>query len=324
MEAAIDLTADSDATDVDEDDASLQLALRLQREEDNARKRARDEDASLALELQRQEEAAAASSSAAGSAAAELMLPRTVAPRLDEMRVALSAAGRVALCSPPFPLELPTQREWWSCGYANLRTLLRSALGAAAGDVSPAALQRTIEAAWNAGFDPRSARQFGGRLVGKTGRAAYIGAAETQAALTHLRLDAAIVEIVRRTGSGAAVHSVAFTAFAAECFDCGGTRCPIILQHDGHSRTIVGVTSAPDALLIADPRNDQAVSVVRARDLDGRQYQMTFLVGEPGLVRQPVRRLGDAEVQSRRGESEAIAVYDDSGWRYGSTELRFG
>ena len=249
-------------------------------------------------------------------------LPRAVAPRLEAMR-ALSAQ-RVALCAPPFPLEMPTQRDHWSCGYANLRALLRSALGAAAGDVSPAALQRTIEAAWNAGFDPRSARQFGGRLVGKTGRAAYIGAAETQAALTHLRLDAAIVEIVRRTGSGAAVHSVAFTAFAAECFDCGGTRCPIILQHDGHSRTIVGVTSAPDALLIADPRNDQAVSVVRARDLDGRQYQMTFLVGEPGLVRQPVRRLGDAEVQSRRGESEAIAVYDDSGWRYGSTELRFG
>lgn len=315
MEAAIDLTADSDATDVDEDDASLQLALRLQREEDNARKRARDEDASLALELQRQEEAAAASSAAAGSAAAELMLPRSVSPRLEEMRAALSAAGRVAVCAPPFPLEMPTQREWWSCGYANLRTLLRSALGAAAGDVSPAALQRTIEAAWRAGFDPRSARQFGGRLVGKTGRAAYIGAAETQAALTHLRLDAAIVEIVRRTGSGAAVHAVSAAAFGAGA--ARGTRCPIILQHDGHSRSIVGATSAPDALLIADPRNDQAVSVVRARDLDGRQYQMTFLVGEPD------RRLGDAEVQERRGEPQAIAIYDESGWRYGSTELRF-
>ena len=409
MEAAIDLTADSDATDVDEDDASLQLALRLQREEDaNARKRARDEDASLALELQRQEEATAAAVSSASARAVaaaaarelggslvggpeDLMpprappaeppaasaaapppepprvcsrcrapvevkivsasntkanagrayvkcgncdlfawagappppptdgLPRAVAPRLEAMR-ALSAQ-RVALCAPPFPLEMPTQRDHWSCGYANLRALLRSALGAAAaGDVSTAALQRTIEAAWNAGFDTRSARQFGGRLVGKAGRAAYIGAAEACAALTQLRLDAAVVEIVRKAGAGAAVHAVASTAFAAGAAG-GGTRCPIILQHDGHSRSIVGATSSPDTVLIADPNNDQAVSVVRVPELDGRQYQMTFLVGEPD------RRLGDAEAQRRRGEFSSIAVCWDTGWKYDSrarTELRFG
>ena len=39
-------------------------------------------------------------------------LPRAVAPRLEAMR-ALSAQ-RVALCAPPFPLEMPTQRDHWS------------------------------------------------------------------------------------------------------------------------------------------------------------------------------------------------------------------
>ena len=116
------------------------------------------------------------------------------------------------------------------------------------------------------------------------------------------------------------MHAVASTAFAAGAAGCG-TRCPIILQHDGHSRSIVGATSSPDTVLIADPNNDQAVSVVRVPELDGRQYQMTFLVGEPD------RRLGDAEAQRRRGEFSSIAVCWDTGWKYDSrarTELRFG
>ena len=145
---------------------------------------------------------------------------------------------------------------------------------------------------------------------GQAGRAAYIGAAEACAALTQLRLDAAVVEVVRKVGAGAAVHAVASTAFAAGAAR-GGTRCPIILQHDGHSRSIVGATSSADTVLIADPNNNQAVSVVRVPELDGRQYQMTFLVGEPS------RRLGDAEAQRRRGEfSEALRC---AGTRAGST-----
>ena len=83
MEAAIDLTADSDATDVDEDDASLQLAMRLQQEElrwqqlqsqrtlggggaaaDLDGGGGDDDDASLQLALRLQQEEAAAAQAA--------------------------------------------------------------------------------------------------------------------------------------------------------------------------------------------------------------------------------------------------------------------
>ena len=215
---------------------------------------------------------------------------------------------------------MPTQRDHWSCGYANLRALLRSALGAAAaGDVSTAALQRTIEAAWNAGFDTRSARQFGGRLVGKAGRAAH--RRSRGVCCPHptapRRCGRRNRPQGRRRRRRACRRVDGLAAGAAR----GGTRCPIILQHDGHSRSIVGATSSPDTVLIADPNNDQAVSVVRVPELDGRQYQMTFLVGEPD------RRLGDAEAQRRRGDFSSIAVCWDTGWKYDSrarTELRFG
>ena len=45
------------------------------------------------------------------------------------MRAELAAAGRVDLAKPPHALDWPAQRDTWSCGYANLGALLRSALG---------------------------------------------------------------------------------------------------------------------------------------------------------------------------------------------------
>ena len=45
------------------------------------------------------------------------------------MRAELAAAGRIDLAAPPALLALPAQQDNWSCGYANLGALLRSALG---------------------------------------------------------------------------------------------------------------------------------------------------------------------------------------------------
>ena len=173
-------------------------------------------------------------------------LPRTVAPAAHSSRsriapIASSSAhrgGRRAARAAPY---------LGTCGYDNLGALLCSALGAsAAGDVSTRALQTAIEEAWRAGYDQHSAAHFGGKLVGKRGRGAYIGVAEMRAALVHRRCDATLVDIRQGLGAGAAVHAVAAACLRAGA--SGGTLLPLILQDNAHSRTLVGATVAPDAL----------------------------------------------------------------------------
>ena len=75
-------------------------------------------------------------------------------------------------------------------------------------------LQRLLEAAWREGFDPDGARHFRGKLAGKNGESAMIGAGEWVALLWHLRVEAFVVEVVDRRGAGTAVYRVASACFA--------------------------------------------------------------------------------------------------------------
>jgi hypothetical protein len=130
-------------------------------------------------------------------------------------------------------------------------------------------LQWAIEAAWQRGFDRAGADQLGGKL---TDTRKWIGATEVYTLLTSCGLDTTIVDFHRPTGEGAS-HPLLFE-WVWDYFSSrtGGTiqsaamgtklsgsppcRPPLYLQHQGHSRTIVGVERLSNGalrLLVLDP-----------------------------------------------------------------------
>ena len=227
---------------------------------------------------------------------------------------------------------MPAQFTNWSCGYANLGAMVRNvaragrhdlqddvvARGATCRRADVVTLQALVERAWNEGFDPEAAARYRGRLVGKRNRAGWIGAAETAAALWHLRIDALLVEVVVGHGDTERRSGGAICEAAAACLGRRGgvpvpavTQLPMVLQDEGHSRTILGVTEASGAahaLVVRDP-SDSDLGVVRCvppARLDGRSYQLVVVRG--------TRRLGDAEASSRMGEPGAAARWRDGRW----------
>ena len=130
-------------------------------------------------------------------------------------------------------------------------------------------LQASIEAAWRKGFDRAGADQLGNRL---TNTRKWIGATEVYTLLTSCGLDARIIEFHRPTGEGG-THTLLFdwvcdyfssksgavtTTTSAMNISLSASNCrpPLYLQHQGHSRTIVGVerlSKGSMKLLILDP-----------------------------------------------------------------------
>ena len=284
------------------------------------------------------------------------------------------AQHRPALCCAG--ARLPCQVERWDCGYANLESLCATiaathpSLGAASrlrrvkGHLE---IQRLVEAGWREGLDPEARRTYQGRLVGKTGTSAWLGADGSLTLLWHLRVEAFVVEVVDRSGAGDAVYSI-----AAACLAPGGggsaggerggggpppkrhrgsdgeqegaaeqgegshwlgcsARPPLLLQHQGHSRSILGVLPPPARrLLLRDPRDAPGrLQLVRPDELDGRQYQLT-VAGKPlarGGATAGALSLTEEEVARRRGPPgpEPAAILRHGRWEHASwCGLRFG
>ncbi|PPQ64011.1 hypothetical protein CVT24_009385 [Panaeolus cyanescens] len=101
-------------------------------------------------------------------------------------------------------------------------------------------LQRWIEDAWSAGFDPDGKKQLQ-KLVNTR---KWIGTADLWVAFTYRRIphetDVLIDWIVDYfTPKGANKQTDAFQSLQSSCVNMTD-KMPIILQHNGHSRTIVG------------------------------------------------------------------------------------
>ena len=266
----------------------------------------------------------------------------------DVLAVAAQLASyRPALCCAV--AELPRQAMAWDCGYANLSSVCATlassrhptrALGHVGGVVD---LQRLLEAAWREGFDPDGARHFRGKLAGKNGESAMIGAGEWVALLWHLRVEAFVVEVVDRRGAGTAVYRVASACFAQPAADdevveveevsrkqrriersaaawCG-ERPPLMLQHDGHSRTILGVLPAPlKYLIVRDPGDEPGrVRLLTPSELDGKQYQIVVCgrtVARGGSTAGALT-LSHEQVARRLGrDPEPAAIWDGGMWMY--------
>ncbi|XP_032263901.1 zinc finger-containing ubiquitin peptidase 1 isoform X3 [Phoca vitulina] len=156
----------------------------------------------------------------------------------------------------------------WGCGYRNFQMLLSSLLQNDAYDDCLKGMsipcipkiQSMIEDAWKEGFDPQGASQLNNRLQGTK---AWIGACEVYTLLTSLRVKCRIVDFHKSTGP-LGTHPRLFewilNYYSSEREGSPKVVCtskpPIYLQHQGHSRTVVGIEERKNrtlCLLIFDP-----------------------------------------------------------------------
>nr|XP_045247573.1 zinc finger-containing ubiquitin peptidase 1 isoform X2 [Macaca fascicularis] len=156
----------------------------------------------------------------------------------------------------------------WGCGYRNFQMLLSSLLQNDAYDDCLKGMsvpcipkiQSMIEDAWKEGFDPQGASQLNNRLQGTK---AWIGACEVYILLTSLRVKCHIVDFHKSTGP-LGTHPRLFewilNYYSSEGEGSPKVVCtskpPIYLQHQGHSRTVIGIEEKKNrtlCLLIFDP-----------------------------------------------------------------------
>ncbi|KAJ2724754.1 hypothetical protein GGI07_001715 [Coemansia sp. Benny D115] len=152
----------------------------------------------------------------------------------------------------------------WACGYRNCQMMLSSLITRAAQwtaensrfpDKVPSvrSLQEALEFAWRDGFDLPGAEQLGRYVVGTR---KWIGTTEIYCILAHYGVQARIVDFHSPTAPDG-THPMLF-AWIVDYFtkaEQGGPRHPLYLQHQGHSRTVVGVELAESStnLLVFDP-----------------------------------------------------------------------
>ncbi|XP_032909550.1 zinc finger-containing ubiquitin peptidase 1 isoform X1 [Catharus ustulatus] len=157
----------------------------------------------------------------------------------------------------------------WGCGYRNFQMLLSSLLqNSFYNDClrdttlipSIPKIQSMIEDAWREGFDPHGASHFNNRLHGSK---AWIGACEIYSLLTSLRIKCQIIDFHKPTGPmGTHPRLFEWILHYYSKDSEGGAKVvctskpPIYLQHQGHSRTIVGIEEKKNrslCLLLFDP-----------------------------------------------------------------------
>ncbi|XP_058503581.1 zinc finger-containing ubiquitin peptidase 1 isoform X1 [Solea solea] len=159
----------------------------------------------------------------------------------------------------------------WGCGYRNIQMLLSSlhnidtfspVLQDRAVPSIPQ-VQSMIEEAWKEGLDPQGASHFNQQLQGTR---AWIGATEIYCLLTSLGISAHIIDFHQPTGPGDTHPRLFEWIKQYYCQASRGSRLPprlvqtslppIYLQHQGHSRSVVGLEQRKNGslcLLVLDP-----------------------------------------------------------------------
>ncbi|XP_057365710.1 zinc finger-containing ubiquitin peptidase 1-like [Daphnia carinata] len=167
----------------------------------------------------------------------------------------------------------------WGCGYRNLQMLLSALLRSpqyadrlvnlcpstsTASDnsikvPSISRLQSAIEEAWKMGFDEQGCEQLGGKL---SGTCKWIGATEIATLLASCRIRYRLIDFHRPTSPDGKLHPALFDWVKKYFEETSEFKPPLYFQHQGHSRTIIGIeetTQGKARLLILDPshKSDQ-------------------------------------------------------------------
>ncbi|XP_012278423.1 zinc finger with UFM1-specific peptidase domain protein isoform X2 [Orussus abietinus] len=207
----------------------------------------------------------------------------------------------------------------WGCGYRNLQMLISSLLqhtgynelvyrawssvaGSSSSTENPlrssipsiSRLQKMIEWAWSQGFDVQGAEQLEGKLVNTR---KWIGGSEVVTLLSSLRIRCQLIDFHRPTSSDGK-HPEMFNYVLRYFQQTEDFKPPLYLQHQGHSRTIVGVEQFRDGsimMLVLDPShsrsqmmqfNNTSTSLSAMRlmrksmaAMKAKQYQVVAVVG---------------------------------------------
>uniref|UniRef100_A0A673LWA9 Zinc finger-containing ubiquitin peptidase 1 n=1 Tax=Sinocyclocheilus rhinocerous TaxID=307959 RepID=A0A673LWA9_9TELE len=223
-----------------------------------------------------------------------------------------SDCAHVWLCAETDHYSSSEGDKGWGCGYRNFQMLLSSLHRMEQYNLLPVSVpsiprvQALIEEVWGQGTDPQGASHFNHRLKGTQ---AWIGATEIYAVLTSFSVKARIVDFHKPTGPGD-THPRLFE-WVKQYFSHSASRVarltpkveqttlpPVYLQHQGHSRSIVGVEQKVNGnlcLLLFDPgcapremrrvlsQDTAATMVRRMRKFSGglkhRQYQVVAVEG---------------------------------------------
>ncbi|XP_053691835.1 zinc finger-containing ubiquitin peptidase 1-like, partial [Sabethes cyaneus] len=193
---------------------------------------------------------------------------KTVSPRVLALSSSSPNVLKTYVCSSVDHYASSYGDKGWGCGYRNLQMMLSSllqntayneALYSAWGSHGPARtampsisrLQRMVEAAWAQGFDLQGSEQLGCKLYNTR---KWIGATEIVTVLSWLRIRCELVDFHRPTSLDGR-HPELFNWVMRYFEEPRIHTPPLYLQHQGHSRTIIGIEQRTSglSLLVLDP-----------------------------------------------------------------------
>lgn len=242
---------------------------------------------------------------------------RLIVPRVKAMSFHATNVERTLACTCVDHYASSYGDRGWGCGYRNAQMLISSLLTHTGYNErlyklwkeqkpprtsvpSISRLQSLIEQAWAQGFDEQGSEQLGCKLVNTR---KWIGATEVLTLLSFLRIKCQLMDFHRPTGtSGTHPELFNWVLRHFETSLAGEFTAPLYLQHQGHSRTIMGVEQHRDGtivLLVLDPSHSPqqmaqfgdtsggvagtatALRLLRRGEsaMKARQYQIVAVVG---------------------------------------------
>ncbi|XP_072382829.1 zinc finger-containing ubiquitin peptidase 1-like [Diabrotica undecimpunctata] len=238
---------------------------------------------------------------------------RSIVPRVRAISNNATNVVRTLLCTCVDHYASSYGDRGWGCGYRNTQMLISSLLTHTGyneklyklwQDQKPprssvpsiSRIQGLIEQAWSQGFDIQGSEQLECRLVNTR---KWIGATEVVTLLSFLRIKCQLVDFHKPTGPGGS-HPELFN-WVLKYFESsvgGEFTPPLYLQHQGHSRTIMGIEIHRDGsliLLVLDPSHSPlqmaqlgdtnsastALRLLRKNEsaMKARQYQIVAVLG---------------------------------------------
>ncbi|KAH6581829.1 hypothetical protein BASA61_003227 [Batrachochytrium salamandrivorans] len=185
-------------------------------------------------------------------------------------RIAQNDTRRVYLCHPAIRFSGNLKRDNWSCGYRNLQMMLsivctmpefrqmHESFRLGTPDIKK--IQEILHSAWQQGFDVEGAAQLGNHIKGTR---KWIGTTECATVLYYMNINAKIYDVHKPSGpnnSHPALVDFLLRYFEKDASDISIVQqryiLPIYLQHQGHSRTVVGIEVSNDGninLIVFDP-----------------------------------------------------------------------
>lgn len=230
-------------------------------------------------------------------------MTKSVAPRVASLSSASPGVTKSFVCSGIDHYASSYGDKGWGCGYRNIQMLLSTLfqnpnysemLKAAIGSNSMPSisrLQKMVESAWTQGFDVQGKEQLGCKLYNTR---KWIGATEIVTLFSWMRIECQLVDFHRPTALNGC-HPDLFS-YVLRYFEQPRPHTPpLYLQHQGHSRTIIGIEQKASGLtlLILDPSHSprQVASLGSSQDslrlirrgpnaMKAPQYQIVSVVGK--------------------------------------------